>query len=43
MIGCGLKHVLAMTKDLQLYSWGSNMQCQLGKKLGNNAANGPNG
>jgi len=41
-IGCGLKHVLVLTKNCQLYSWGSNLQCQLGKKL-NNAANGPNG
>jgi alpha-tubulin suppressor-like RCC1 family protein len=23
-IDCGLKHVIALTKDYQLYSWGSN-------------------
>lgn len=32
-IMCGLKHVLVMTKNCQLYAWGSNLQCQLGSKL----------
>ena len=30
-IDCGLKHVMVLTKDYQLYSWGSNQQCQLGR------------
>ena len=41
-IACGLKHCLILTKNCQLYSWGSNLQCQLGKKLaviqGNNGS-----
>ena len=32
-IACGLKHCLVMTKNSQLVAWGSNLQCQLGKKL----------
>lgn len=32
-IDCGLKHCLVLTKDFQLYSWGSNQLCQLGRKL----------
>lgn len=31
-IDCGLKHCVALTKDYQLYLWGSNLQSQLGKK-----------
>lgn len=30
-IACGLKHCIALTKDTQLFAWGSNMQGQLGK------------
>ena len=29
-IACGLKHGLALTKDNQLYAWGSNSHSQLG-------------
>ena len=32
-IDCGLKHCLVLTKDYQLYSWGSNQLSQLGRKL----------
>ena len=32
-IDCGLKHCVALTKDYQLFVWGSNLQSQLGKKL----------
>lgn len=31
-IDCGLKHCLALSKDYQLFAWGSNLQSQLGKK-----------
>ena len=31
-IECGLKHCVALTKDYQLYVWGSNLEGQLGKK-----------
>jgi alpha-tubulin suppressor-like RCC1 family protein len=31
-IECGLKHCVALTKDYQLYVWGSNLHGQLGKK-----------
>lgn len=31
-IDCGLKHCVALTKDYQLFVWGSNVQSQLGKK-----------
>lgn len=30
-IDCGLKHVIVLTKDYQLYSWGSNQLNQLGR------------
>lgn len=30
-IACGMKHSIALTKDNQLYVWGSNQQNQLGK------------
>lgn len=26
LIACGMKHALALTKDNQLYAWGSNSQ-----------------
>ena len=32
-IECGLKHCMVLTKDYQLYSWGSNQFSQLGVKL----------
>jgi hypothetical protein len=32
-IDCGNKHVMVITKDYQLYSWGSNQLHQLGRKL----------
>ena len=32
-IDCGLKHVMVLTKDYQLYSWGSNQFSQLGRAL----------
>lgn len=31
-IECGLKHCVALTKDYQMYVWGSNSQLQLGTK-----------
>lgn len=31
-IDCGMKHCVAITKDYQLYVWGSNSYGQLGKK-----------
>jgi alpha-tubulin suppressor-like RCC1 family protein len=31
-IDCGLKHCVALSKDYQLFVWGSNLQAQLGKK-----------
>ena len=37
-IDCGLKHCIVLTKDFQLYSWGSNQLFQLGRKL--NASGG---
>ena len=37
-IDCGLKHCLVLTKDYQLYSWGSNQLNQLGRKIQQNAA-----
>ena len=46
-IACGLKHCLVLTKHYQLYTWGSNLQCQLGKKLpvvpGGNGGQGAGG
>ena len=32
-IGCGLKHCLVLNKNYQLFSWGSNLQCQLGVRV----------
>ena len=32
-IDCGLKHCIVLTKDYQLYSWGSNQLHQLGRKI----------
>ena len=36
-IDCGLKHCLVLTKDYQLYSWGSNQLNQLGRKIQQNS------
>lgn len=44
-IDCGLRHCLVLTKDYQLFSWGSNQLHQLGRKItaagSSNNANGP--
>ena len=32
-IDCGLKHCLVLSNKCKLYAWGSNLQCQLGKRL----------
>ena len=32
-IACGLKHCLVLSNKYKLYAWGSNLQCQLGKRL----------
>jgi alpha-tubulin suppressor-like RCC1 family protein len=26
-VSCGLKHCIVMTKNCELYAWGSNLQC----------------
>ena len=36
-IACGLKHCIVLTKDYQLFSWGSNQLFQLGRKLAGNS------
>lgn len=36
-IACGLKHCIVLTKDYQLFSWGSNQLFQLGRKLPGNS------
>ena len=32
-IACGLKHCLVLTSNDKLFAWGSNLQCQLGRRL----------
>ena len=32
-ISCGLKHCLVLTSNDKLFAWGSNLQCQLGRRL----------
>lgn len=40
-IDCGLKHCLALSKDNVLFAWGSNQQCQLGKRTSQKFSNTP--
>jgi mitogen-activated protein kinase kinase kinase 9 len=40
-IACGLKHCLVLSNKYKLYAWGSNLQCQLGKRLLHNPQAAP--